>query len=228
MTGWHSHWRFHVVNFWAHFWMAVAAWAVPLLFTKVWPRLRVGRIGFVAAVFAVWLTPYAFAFGHAATWQADRQREIERRAFDAVDLTLSGPVRGRADGYDVQLELGPRHYASFARATRLVEVEVLDIDARLTGDGTSVAFCRPLTRMLPSPRTERVPARYDAAVKRLDTTAILLRCARTPSGTVPADAVVEWAAQLRLRGEREARVVSLAGRQHTALAVTATMAEGTE
>ncbi|MGH2634706.1 MAG: hypothetical protein ACRDHU_00930 [Actinomycetota bacterium] len=58
---------FYFNVWWAHLWMALAAWFTPIAHQQLWPRLRSrgGRTAGVAGVSVIYLFPFGFAF-----WQA--------------------------------------------------------------------------------------------------------------------------------------------------------------
>lgn len=216
MAGSHTKLPFHLINYWAHFWMGVVAWAAPHFWDRAWPRLRPTRRALVVGVLAVvWTTPYAFAFGKAGTWQARRQQQIETAAFAKATFQLAG-VSGGQDP-SVTLRLGPRTFVNYAKAQRSVDVDVVGLDARLIQGGSTVASCRPQTGPLPSAGAERNPTRYAVALASTNYTIITMRCDRTASIDAGAPVEVRWDAHLVFRGERVRRATVLSGELTSAL-----------
>lgn len=210
MVGSHPKLPFHLINYWAHFWMGIAAWAAPRFWGRTWPRLRGARRVPVLAVLAlVWTAPYSFAFAKAGTWQAQRQQRIEAAAFEKATLQLQGVSAGEQPA--VTLRVGPRTFVNYAKAQRSIEIDVVSLDVRLVQDGTTVASCPRQTRLLPSVSSERDPARYAVALAATNYTVITLRCDRTASIDDGAPVEVRWDAQVDFRGERVHRTSARAG-----------------
>lgn len=135
---------FHLTNYWAHLWMGLTAVAVPVLFTKVLPRLRArARASIVIGLATIWLTPYAFAFGQAGLWQFGTQERLERAAFDGIELrsspTTTRTVLGEQARYSLDLRLGPREYVTYSHAHKAIDAEDVSIDGQLTVNGTAIA-----------------------------------------------------------------------------------------
>jgi hypothetical protein len=210
MVGSHPKLPFHLINYWAHFWMGITAWAAPHFWSRAWPRLRRTRRALVVGVLAVvWTAPYCFAFGKAGTWQAREQQRIEAAAFEKPTLQLEGVSAG--EELAVTLRLGPRTFVNYAKAQRSINVDVLGLDAHVVQHGITVASCRRQTGLLRSVSAERDPTRYAAALAATNYTTITLRCDRTASIDDGAPVEVRWEAQVDFRGERDHRTTTLAG-----------------
>lgn len=218
--------RFHLTNYWAHLWMGLAAVAVPLLFVKVWPRLKArGKSSVAVGLVAIWLFPYAFAFGMATFWQYDRQDREEFAAFDALTLQVgsTAPV-SVADGqarYTVEVLVGPREFSDYLHWHNAIGAEDIQIDGVLTSAGVPIAWCASATGSLPMPQSSDPPT-YRAELEALDHTTIPVTC-RGPASTAqqtPAGSMVrfEYEAQMTLRLERNTQPRQYVGTAETVLA----------
>lgn len=220
-------WTFHFINYWAHFWMGLAAVAAPWLFLKAWPRLRArARSSVVAGLVAVWVFPYAFAFGMAAFWQYDRQDREEQLAFEALTLEVASPVTVAVTGdqarYAVDLEVGPRDYRDYLHWHHAVGVEDIRVEGTLTSAGVPVAWCTGMIGSLPTPESSDPPA-YRAQLAALDYSTIPVTCrgpADAPGGAVAAGSPVmfDYQAQMTLRLERNEEPRQFDGTAETVLA----------
>ncbi|MDQ4027070.1 MAG: hypothetical protein M3214_03340 [Actinomycetota bacterium] len=218
-------WYFTV--WWAHFWMAIAAWLMPRLdVSRIWSRLhgRMGKALAIAACFVLWLSPILFVFWRVAAWQYPRQDSIERAALDEARLVLSGAPRlmaiddvpgaseAREARYRFALRLGPRVYEDFRTDPRAVDAATVDVTARLLHRGSVIAFCGKSLAALESPNTYDTPEQYFPALEEMNFTEIPVTCGGPPE---PAqrlnteggrDVLLHWRASLTLMTERnEAR-----------------------
>src|SRR5262249_46912387 len=127
MVGSRPGWPFHVINYWAHLWMGAAAAFTPVLFGRIFPRLRPGaRIAAVAGLALLWLAPYAFAFGQANLWQFERERRVELAAFDQITMQMvdAQTVVGAGETrYLLTVRVGPRTYETYAHVFKVVGVD---------------------------------------------------------------------------------------------------------
>ena len=217
---------FQFTNFWAHFWMGLTAVAVPALCTRVWPTLRArARTLTVAGLVAVWVAPYAFAFAQAGLWQFGTQARLERAAFDAVTLRAGSnatlAVAGDEASYSVDLVFGPREYVTYSHAHKAIGAEDLSVSGSLLQAGKAVAVCSGGARSLPGLAKVRDPEKYFPALKRINHTAIAVRCTgstESAAGIDPATPLTfEYAADMTLTGERTTAPHQLSGSAETLL-----------
>jgi hypothetical protein len=218
--------RFHLTNYWAHLWMGLAAVAAPLLFVKVWPRLKISGKGSVAVgLGAIWLFPYAFAFSMATFWQYDRQDREELAAFDALTLQI-GPaapvlVAGGQARYTVDLHVGPREFSDYLHWHHAIGAEDIQIEGVLTSAGSPVAWCAGAAGSLPMPQSSDPPT-YRAELETLDHTTIPVTCRGPASAAeqIAAGSVVmfQYEAQMTLRLERNTQLRQFEGTAQTVLA----------
>jgi hypothetical protein len=214
-------WYFTV--WWAHFWMAIAAWLMPRLdVSRMWGRLhgRMAKALAIAALFVLWLSPNLFVFWRVAAWQYPRQDSIERQALDEARLVLSGAPRlvaiddvpgaseAREARYRFTLRLGPRVYEDYSQDPRAVDAAAIDVTGRLLHRGSVIAFCEQSRAALESPNTYRTPEQYFPAIEEMNFTEIPVTCAGPPrhverlktDGT--SAMLLQWRASLTLITER--------------------------
>jgi hypothetical protein len=217
MVGSKPGWPFHVINYWAHLWMGVAAAFAPVFFGRIWPRLRPrARVAAVAGLTVVWLAPYAFAFGQASFWQFDRERRLEQVAFDRITLqVVDSPTATRtADEtrYRLTMRLGPRAYDTYAHVHKVVGVDEVRLTGRLVDATATSAWCTADTGSLPDTTGIRDPERYFPVLHRVDYATILVICTGPPDAAVPGAALTfQWNARMILHGERVTQPRVLAG-----------------
>ena len=217
---------FQFINYWAHFWMGLAAVAVPVLFTRVWPTLRVrGRSLTVAGLVTVWVTPYAFAFAQAGFWQFGTQARLERAAFQTVSLqagsTATLAVAGDQARYSLDLAFGPREYVTYSHAHKAIGAEDVSITGTLVQGGNQVGLCSGAVRSLPGLAKVRDPEKYFPALQRINHTAIAVTCTGSAGAAAGIDAATPltftYAADMTLTGERTTAPHRLSGSAQTML-----------
>ncbi len=217
---------FQFTNYWAHFWMGLTAVAVPVLFTRVWPRLRArGRSLTVAGLLAVWVAPYAFAFAQAGLWQFGTQARLERAAFQTVRLqagsTAALAVTGDQARYSLDLVFGPREYVTYSHAHKVIGAEDVSVSGSLMQAGNRVALCSGAARSLPGLAKVRDPERYFGALERINHITIPVSCTGSTAaadGIDPASPLTfEYTADMTLTGERTTAPHQLSGTAETVL-----------
>ncbi len=207
---------FHVINYWAHLWMGVAAAFTPVLFGRIWPRLRrPGRTLVTAGLAAAWLTPYAFALGQATSWQPGAEAALERAAFDRVTLQPDGPLRvavGGQAGYLLTTRLGPREYETYAHVHKAVDVTGIHLTGRLTDQTGTLAWCTGDTDQLPGTHDVRDPQKYFPVLDRVDYATLAVICTGPIGPHSPGTTVtVQWSASMTMHGERTSQSRDLSG-----------------
>ncbi len=220
---------FQFTNYWAHFWMGLTAVAVPILFTRVWPRIRFrGRSLVAGGLIALWITPYAFAFAKAGLWQFGTQARLEQAAFQAVTVQ-PGPmarlaVAGDQARYALDLVFGPREYVTYSHAHKAVGAEDVSVTGQLMYGDTPIARCSGAVGSLPGLSKVRDPEKYFPALKAINHTSIAVTCAGAAEAAKAVDAGVpltfEYRAQMTLTGERTTDPHEFAGSAQTLLEPT--------
>ena len=215
---------FHLTNYWAHTWMGLAAWYVPLFWQRTWPRLaRPARASALAGLALVFAAPFTYVLATANLWQFGTQAHIEATAFDRVQASLSsGPavsVNGGQAEYAYVLVLGPRAYRNYGGASRAIDATGVQVRGQLSRGQQVIAWCAGDLDALPSVRTVRDPERFFAALRSVNYTQVPVRCAG-PAAAIGPDQVIDvsWTVQLLLQGERSADQRTLTGQQPARLA----------
>jgi hypothetical protein len=231
-------WYFTV--WWAHFWMAIAAWLMPRLdVAGMWSRLHgpMAKALAIAACLLLWLSPNLVVFWRVAAWQHPQQDSIERQALDEARVGLTGAPRliavedvsgasgAREARYGFALRLGPRVYEDYSPAPRAVDAAAIDVTGRLLHRGGVIAFCDKALASLESPNTYRTPEQYFPALEEMNFTEIPVTCSGPPE---PAerltaegrrDVLLQWRASLTLMTERNEAKKRFAGTTTVPLAV---------
>jgi hypothetical protein len=166
----------HAVMAWGHFWMAVSAWLVPRFATVIWPHsLLPARVAAVALGAAIVLSPTAFAFWRATTWQFPREESIDRAVFDRPDLVAydrepTVVVTGTDARYDFSLRFGPRAYRNYFNQVRALDAGPVRAGGRLWHAGQVVAWCSAAFDRLETPNGIASPPDFEPAMRRLQFT----------------------------------------------------------
>ena len=223
-------WYFTV--WWAHFWMAIAAWLMPRLdVSRMWSRLNgpMAKALAIAACLVLWLSPNLVVFWRVAGWQHPRQDAIERQALDEARLVLSGAPRliaiedvpgasgAREARYGFALRLGPRVYEDYQPAPRAVDAAAVDVTARLLHRGSVIAFCDRALAAVQSPNTFSTPEQYFPALEEMNFTEIPVICdgpaepAQRLKTEGASDVLLQWRASLTLITERNEAKREFAG-----------------
>jgi hypothetical protein len=206
--------KWFFVVWWAHFWMAITAWLMPKLrIGERWQRLGVPGRAIVLPVLAlVYVSPFAFVFWRATTWQFPFQRAIDQALFNRPNLlTLAaGPTLtagGEEARYQFQLRFGPRPYRDYINATKALDAGPVSVTGHLLREGGIIAWCAAYVPELETPNNIRVPVYYFPTLRRMEYTDVPVECvgpaeeaARLASG-VPLQ--VRWTAKVQLIGDRE-------------------------
>jgi hypothetical protein len=230
--------KWFFVVWWAHFWMALAAWLMPRLYAgAVWGRLGYATRAVVLPVLVlVYVSPFAFVFWRAGTWQFPLQRAIDQALFDRPNLLTmgAGPTLTAAGGptptaageearYKFSLQFGPRTYKDYINATKALDAGPVSVTGHLLRDGGVIAWCSGYVAMLETPNTILYPAEYFPALRRMEYTDIPVECvgpseaaAQLRSG---ADVQARWTAKVTLIGDRERVEREYRGGGATVLAV---------
>ena len=216
--------KWFFIAFWAHFWMALAAWYVPRLYAgDLFRRLSVvGKTALVGLVLALYAFPVTFVFLRVATWQFPLQRSIDQTLFDSANLGLTGgPVlvgvdprsSGGPDGirtgearYRFTLRFGPRSYKDYIKATKALDAGPIRVTGRLVRDGNVIAWCSRQVQELETPNKITKPALYFPTLRRMEFSDITAECfgpaeAAAQVGNEPVD--LQWTAFVKLVGDRE-------------------------
>jgi hypothetical protein len=226
--------KWYFVIWWAHFWFAVTAWAVPRLDRpglRAW--LRRPAAAWVAAVVVVALAavPFGFVFWRVDTWQFPRQDATDSSAFAHLTLAANpGIVVTAADTsgeaqYLMTFRLGPRDYKNFMGAKENLGAGTLRVNGDITDLDGPIAFCADTVPMLPSASALATPATFAADVKRMDFTRIQVTCvgpaaslAALQKGSTAAVIHLRWTATATVDADRDTAAKSFAGSQTASLA----------
>jgi hypothetical protein len=223
----------HVVVFWAHIAMAVAAWYMPRFFERTWPRLGLRARGASIAVIGVALAgPYAYAAFQSSALQWPKQHAIDAELFARRDLLAATDraaiaVIGHEVRYDLAMQLGPRSYKNWVNRLRVVDVQRVEVDGRLIRDGRPIAWCTSYTAELPRINDDAHEPNFAARVRAHDIAELPVRCVG-PSAAVgkEGDAELvsfEWRASATLIGDRESVERTFAGSRRLRLVWPATI-----
>lgn len=212
----------HFIAWWAHFFMAVAAWYMPIFVEKHWPRVRSAGKMVVASVLAVMIIlPYGFAFVRAQAWQFPKQHAIDLQTLNQPNLvSVKTPPHlvTNDHGLELQFDLrfGPRAYKNFVNKVRDIDAQNVEIFGRISVDGQTVALCARSIKEIESPNNnDRFAPDYLAKIKALDQTDIAVSCttlANDVSSVKNLDHLtLQWNATMTLVGDREQYVREFSG-----------------
>lgn len=233
--------KWFFVVWWAHFWMAIAAWLVPGGVSRglaLWRRLRSGLARAVALLLVVVLYafPFVFVFWRAGTWQFQLQHEIDAATFEQVELVVVdepalASVNSEGAGlpeasYGFSLRFGPRPYLDYINATKAIDAGPVRVTARLVSDGGIVAWCAAYVEELETPNNILNPVEYFPALQRMEYTEIPVSCLGPADGSgglqAGAELDLEWEALVTLIGDRETLERTYSGMQVVQVASAAT------
>ena len=211
--------KWFFVVWWAHFWMAIAAWYVPksLYSRKFWDRFPSppSKAVVTSIILLIYFFPVSFVFWRVTTWQFPFQHVIDQGAFDQVRVVLdkepvlkSVHTKGESAGeahYAFSIRLGPRPYKDYIMATKALDAGPIVVTGRLMRGDEMIAVCRQSVDMLETPNNILVPAEYLPALRRMEYTEVPVECAGPAALAAPSDAPirVEWTAHVTLVGDRE-------------------------
>jgi hypothetical protein len=233
--------KWFFVVWWAHFWMAIAAWAVPktIYSPTFWSRFgtRAAKAGVVALIVVLYFVPVGFVFFRVPTWQFPLQNSIDQANFENVDLTLhKGPTLHALSAiaeqsgvqharYRFTLRFGPRPYKDYINATKAMDAGPVDVTGSVLHEDEVIGYCSEHVRMLETPNNIVVPALYFPTLERMTYTNIPVDCVgpahiveRLSKGSNPQVDVV-WQANVTLIGDRSQEETEYEGTEAVALEV---------
>jgi hypothetical protein len=220
----------HASMAWAHFWMALTLWFMPQFTTRVWPRLATrGRVGAVAVLALIVLTPTVFAQWRAATWEFPRETQIDNAAFNRAGVSVvPGSLALLSTGTDARyhftLRIGPRDYRNWFKQMRSLDASSIQITAKLSQSDQIIAWCATSVDRLPSANAVTLPENFAAVMKSVTYTDVPVTCngpaaqAQSLSGNPQVN--LDWAAQMTLIGGREQQSKRFSGNQTVAVSST--------
>jgi hypothetical protein len=205
--------NFQFSNYLGHICMGIAAWFMPVFWTKLWPKLAMGaKVGAVSLLIAWFVAPYAFAFGGAAVWQFGEQTAIDQTTFNRPNLLvaqndLKVSSSGSEARYEFSLKFGPRSYQNYAHNYKALDAGPVVVEGRLVHQGETIAWCNSRLDKVASPNGNKVPRDHLGLIKKMDYTNIPVSCVGTvaSAGKLEPNASIEvqWQANLTLVGDRE-------------------------
>lgn len=221
--------KWYFVIWWAHFWFALAAWAVPRIDTarlRTWLRrpgaawAAAGAAGIVAAA------TFGFVFWRVDNWQFPRQNATDATAFTDVALSpgpglvVAAPDSAGEAVYRMTFRLGPRDYKNFMGTAENLGAATLMITGDVTNNDHPIAFCADTVPMLPSAATVATPATFASDVKDMDYTIIRVSCVGPAAAltalhqtTTTGNVDVRWSATATLDADRDSTPKSFGGTQ---------------
>lgn len=213
----------HFVGWWAHFWMALVAWYMPIFFERRWPLMqRLGR-GLSVCVFVVALSSqYIFAFWETSVWQFPRQHIIDQEVFNRPDLlTLKIPPRllslKEEAEFEFVLQLGPRSYKNYINKVRDLEAKNIKVDGEILYQGTPIAWCSGFLSEVSSPNQDQFGPQYLSEIRAMEFASIPVKCSgpSTMKSEFMNAAIfgLKWHATMTLIGDRESVVKEFSGNQ---------------
>lgn len=226
--------KWYFVIWWAHFWFALTAWAVPRIDTvrlRTW--LRRPRVAWAAggAVAIVAVVTFGFVFWRVDNWQFPRQNATDAAAFSHLALApSSGLAVADADSageavYMVNFRLGPRDYKNFMGTAENLGATTLLITGDVIDNHAPIAFCEDTVPLLPSAAALATPATFASDVKHMDYTTIQVRCVGPAAAlstlrgaTVAGHLAVRWTATATVDADRDSTLKSFGGTQPETLA----------
>jgi hypothetical protein len=217
----------HASMAWAHFWMAMTLWFVPVFMARYWPKLRRnGRITAVGVAVLIVLAPSVWAQWRAATWEFPRETAIDNAAFTRAGMQMVPDSAtlvstGTDAQYRFALRFGPRDYHNWFKQLRSLDASGVQVTGTLTRGGETIAWCNGNVGQLPSANGITRPEAFAPVIKAVTYTTIPVTCrgplAATPTLAAATTVDVQWTAQMTLIGGRERQVRQFTGAQTTAL-----------
>lgn len=227
--------KWYFVVWWAHFWMAIAAWYVPKFFTQRFNQmLRRGRAATLLGLAIPWLIPFAFVFWRAGTWQYPYQHQIDQATFSRQNLiTLNGAptlvANGQEAHYQFNLRIGPRPYKDYIRATKALDAGPVKVTGHLLSQGEIVAWCTTYIPEIETPNNIKDPLIYFPTLQKMEYTDIQVECvgpasvaSKLSSGS---QVEVKWNAKVNLVGDREEEERDFDGDEQTQLSIAPNVAQ---
>jgi hypothetical protein len=214
LVDWQPPPKWFFVVWWAHFWMAIAAWLMPRLRAgERWGRLSYATRAVVLPVLAlVYVSPFAFVFWRAATWQFPLQRAIDQAVFDRPNLVTMGAgptltATGEEARYKFSLRFGPRSFRDYINAIKALDAGPVSVTGRLLSDGGVIAWCSGYVAELETPNKILIPAAYFPTLRRMEFTDIPVECVGPSEAAArlrsEAEVQARWTAKVTLIGDRE-------------------------
>lgn len=226
--------KWYFVIWWAHFWFALAGWAVPRIDTA---RLRSGLRRPAAAWVAagataiVAIATFGFVFWRVNNWQFPRQNATDVTAFQRVALSpgpglvIADPDSAGEAVYTTTFRLGPRDYKNFMGTAENLGATTLLITGDVRDNHAPIAFCAATVALLPTAASLATPATFAPDVKRMDYTTIPVTCVgpATALSTMrgsPATGLLDmrWKATATLDADRDSTLKSFGGTHAETLA----------
>jgi hypothetical protein len=213
----------HASMAWAHWWMALTLWFIPVFYMRRWARLRsTQRVMAVAVGALILLTPSVFAQWRAVNWEFPRQTAIDQGLFNRPNLvTLTGTPTLESTGTDARynfvLRLGPRDYNNWFKQVRTLDASDITVAGTLSHDGQTIAWCDANMTSLPSPNGIVRPRDFPAALQAAKFTDLPVTCLGPAAATQALQGnpqvTVTWNAELTLIGGREHQTKEFTGTQ---------------
>lgn len=212
----------HFVGWWAHFWMAIVAWYVPIFFETLSRFSSLARNFVIAMLACTVALPYAFAFYEAQTWQFPRQHALDQELFSRQDLvTLQSPVKLTALNenaeYEFILRVGPRSYKNYINKVRDIDIKNIHIFGEISYNNSILAWCSTRVEEVESPNLhDQFAPVYLAEIKKMEYTDIKVKCLGSADIkskiTEQSKLDLKWQATMTLIGDREAKERQYQGR----------------
>jgi hypothetical protein len=233
--------KWFFVVWWAHFWMALAAWYVAKVARQgIWGRLgALARASLLTLAALLYIYPFAFVFTRVETWQFPFQRQLDQATFRSVSLRLAGAPSAvtrpgvefagaksaapapKESHYRFFLRFGPRSYKDYIKATKALDAGPIRVSGRLLrDDGRVLAWCSGYVSMLETPNNITKPALYFPTLKRMEFSRMPVNCVGPPERNPSRNPSVSlhWSARVTLRGDREVHRTIFRG-SHTGLTI---------
>jgi hypothetical protein len=214
----------HFVGWWAHFWMAVAAWYVPIFFAKFWSYTYRARAVALTVCAVSLISPYSFAFYEAYFWQFPKQHMIDQQIFNRADLfTLQSPPKlvalNKEAVYEFVLRFGPRTYKNYINKVREIDAKDIHIDGEITYEDSLVAWCSSyIAEAETANYDDQFAPTYFAKLKNLDFVDIKVRCVgpkKLEKQVLNPEALeLKWHVAMTLIGDRESAPKEFSGMTH--------------
>jgi hypothetical protein len=213
----------HASMAWAHWWMALSLWYIPVFFAKRWDGLKTGRRAVVVTIGAVLLlTPSIFAQWRAVTWEFPKQTAIDASVFARPNLVSVKDepavlTTGADARYAFTLRFGPRDYRNWFKQLRTVDAGDVHITGKVVQDGQTIAWCDTRVATLPTVNDIVRPLEFPAAVEATKFTDIPVNCLGPATAVAAVKSnpkiTVDWSADMTLIGGRESQSKQFTGSQ---------------
>lgn len=201
----------HAIVWWAHFNMALIAWAMPKFWNKLWPRFNFPtKVSVAYLILVILLFPYFFAFYRANTWQIPKQHQIDQTLFDKNLISLkSGPFLIDANSneafYKFYLQFGPRTYKTYFNSSKAIDAAPIQVQGRLKYQDQIIAWCQAYLEKLETPNQIWPPEKFPQILKQMNYSQIPVNCVGPVSAaenmTVNSIVDLEYVAKVNLIGD---------------------------